>query len=220
MSETERQRKTSVSSDSLSNDDSQNKDENAVIDPEYLIKHPLQNSWTLWFFKNDARNKNWEDNQKPITTFHTVEDFWALYNHIELASKLMSGLDYSLFKEGIKPMWEDERNSRGGRWVIQLEKKFRQSCLDNYWLEVMLCLIGEAFDDHSKSVNGAVVSVRPKGDKIGIWCADQRNAEAIISIGKKIKERLKIDPKTTVGFEAHNDTKTKSGSTARNRFVV
>ena len=38
-----------------------------------------------------------------------VEDFWALYNHIELASRLAAGCDYSLFKEGIKPMWEDER---------------------------------------------------------------------------------------------------------------
>ena len=27
-----------------------------------------------------------------------MEDFWALYNHIELASKLNAGCDYSLFK--------------------------------------------------------------------------------------------------------------------------
>ncbi len=89
-------------------------------DPEMLIKHPLQvraklygeflehhqcwlllcncqNSWTLWFFKND-RNRNWEDCQRAIITFNTVEDFWGLYNHIELASRLASGCDYSLFK--------------------------------------------------------------------------------------------------------------------------
>ena len=57
----------------------------------------FQNSWTLWFFKND-KNRNWEDNQRSIITFNTVEDFWALYNHIELASKLNAGCDYSLFK--------------------------------------------------------------------------------------------------------------------------
>ncbi|CAN0553276.1 unnamed protein product, partial [Ectocarpus sp. 8 AP-2014] len=27
--------------------------ENGVADPEKIIKHPLQNAWTLWFFKND-----------------------------------------------------------------------------------------------------------------------------------------------------------------------
>ena len=49
-------------------------------------------------------------------------------------------------------MWEDERNRRGGRWVINLNKSQRATSLDKIWLEVMLCLIGEAFDDHSKYV--------------------------------------------------------------------
>ena len=50
-------------------------------------------------------------------------------------------------------MWEDERNRRGGRWVINLNKSQRAQSLDKIWLEVMLCLIGEAFDDHSKYVS-------------------------------------------------------------------
>jgi translation initiation factor 4E len=189
------------------------------IPPELIIKHPLQNSWTLWFFKND-RTRSWEENQRPITTFNTVEDFWCLYNHIELSSRLASGCDYSLFKENIKPMWEDGQNRSGGRWLINLDKKQRISCLDNFWLEVMLCLIGETFDDSSKYVNGAVVSVRNKGDKIGMWLGDSTQGPAIITVGKKVKERLGIDEKTALGFEAHQDTMKKSGSTAKNRYVV
>lgn len=34
-------------------------------------------------------------------------------------------------------MWEDARNKNGGRWLINLEKKQRNSELDNYWLEVV-----------------------------------------------------------------------------------
>merc|ERR1712142_352556 len=56
-------------------------------DPEKIIKHPLQNAWTLWFFKND-KARTWEENQRPIITVTTVEDFWSLYNHIEVASRL------------------------------------------------------------------------------------------------------------------------------------
>ena len=65
-----------------------------------IVPYKFQNSWTLWFFKPDKvdRNKKWEDCQRSIITFNTVEDFWALYNHIELASKLNAGCDYSLFK--------------------------------------------------------------------------------------------------------------------------
>ena len=42
-----------------------------------------------------------------------------------------------LLQEGIKPMWEDERNKKGGRRLINLDKKQRASCLDNFWLEVV-----------------------------------------------------------------------------------
>ena len=44
--------------------------------PDLLIKHPLQNRWALWFFKND-KSKDWAANLKLVTTFDTVEDFWA-----------------------------------------------------------------------------------------------------------------------------------------------
>jgi len=194
--------------------------EEGVVSPELMIKHPLQNSWTLWFFKND-KSKQWEENQREIITFTTVEDFWALYNHIELASRLAAGCDYSLFKEGIKPMWEDERNKKGGRWLINLDKKQRASCLDNFWLEVMLCLIGESFDGESVLVNGAVVNVRNRGDKISMWLCEAKPQEAIVKIGQTLKKRLGIDDKVVLlGFECHNDTINKTGSTAKSRYQV
>jgi hypothetical protein len=42
-------------------------------------------------------------------------------------------------------------------------------------------------------VNGAVVSIRPKGDKIGMWLGDSSASDSIINIGKKVKERLMIN---------------------------
>jgi len=190
------------------------------VSPELMIKHPLQNAWTLWFFKND-KTKQWEENQREIITFNTVEDFWALYNHIELASRLAAGCDYSLFKEGVKPMWEDDRNKKGGRWLINLDKKQRASCLDNFWLEVMLCLIGESFDGESVIVNGAVVNVRNRGDKISMWLCETKPQESIIKIGQTLKRRLGIDDKVVLlGFECHNDTINKTGSTAKSKYTV
>ena len=52
------------------------KGEIEVLDPELLIKHPLQNKWSMWFFKND-KSKSWTENLRIITNFDTVEDFWA-----------------------------------------------------------------------------------------------------------------------------------------------
>ena len=121
------------------------------LDPEKIIKHPLQNAWTLWFFKND-KTRSWEENQRPIITVNTVEDFWSLYNHIEVASRLPPGSDYSLFKEGIFPDWEDQRNSPGGRWMINMDKRQRADHLDQYWLEILFFLIGEHADQHAHQV--------------------------------------------------------------------
>ena len=58
---------------------------------------PLQAISTLNCPKND-KSRTWEENQRPIITVTTVEDFWSLYNHIETPSKLPLGSDYSLFK--------------------------------------------------------------------------------------------------------------------------
>lgn len=75
--------------------------------------------------------------QNKVTSFDTVEDFWSLYNHIKVASELKPGCDYSLFKKGIRPMWEDEGNKRGGRWIINLSKQQRRNELDAIWLDVV-----------------------------------------------------------------------------------
>ncbi|XP_077477220.1 LOW QUALITY PROTEIN: eukaryotic translation initiation factor 4eb [Stigmatopora argus] len=190
-----------------------------IVSPEAYIKHPLQNKWSLWFFKND-KAKTWQANLRLISKFDTVEDFWALYNHIQLSSNLMSGCDYSLFKDGIEPMWEDERNVRGGRWLITLNKQQRRSDLDRFWLETLLCLVGEAFDDYGDDVCGAVVNIRTKGDKIAVWTSDCQSFDAITHIGRVYKDRLGLPTKMIIGYQSHSDTATKSGSTTKNKFVV
>jgi len=187
-------------------------------DPEKIIKHPLQNAWTLWFFKND-KSRSWEENQRPIITVTTVEDFWSLYNHIEVASRLPAGCDYSLFKEGIFPDWEDVRNAPGGRWMINVDKRQRSQCLDTYWLEILFFLIGEHADQHAHQVNGAVVNVRGKGDKLAIWLADASQPDSITRIGKMIKERLEIDPDQTIGFNIHSEEKARASSAKKKWFV-
>jgi len=40
-------------------------------------------------------------------------------------------------QEGIQPMWEDERNKLGGRWLVNLDKRKRGVELDRFWLETV-----------------------------------------------------------------------------------
>ncbi|XP_004679610.1 PREDICTED: eukaryotic translation initiation factor 4E type 1B [Condylura cristata] len=181
--------------------------------------HPLLTRWALWFSKND-RTRAWRDNLHLVTKFDTVEDFWAIYNHIKLASKLSSGCDYALFKDGIEPMWEDSKNKRGGRWLVSLAKQQRHMELDRLWLETLLCLIGESFADYSQDVCGAVINIRTKGDKIAVWTREAEEQAGVLHIGRVYKDRLGLSTKTIIGYQAHADTATKSNSLAKNKFVV
>ncbi|XP_060528463.1 eukaryotic translation initiation factor 4E1-like [Cylas formicarius] len=171
---------------------------------DFSLKHPLEHRWTLWYFESD-KNLSWEESQKKITSFDTVEDFWSLYNHIKPASELKTGADYSLFKEGIRPMWEDPANKHGGRWLITFDKKQRNTNLvDRCWLAVLLCMIGETFDN-TDEICGAVVNARYRADKVGVWTAHRTNTDVVLDIGRKLKEKLPISDHAVLNYESHED---------------
>jgi len=178
-----------------------------ALSPEKLIPHPLQNSWTLWFFKND-KARTWEENQRALLTVRSVEEFWSMHHHLALASRLPPGADYSLFKEGIFPDWEDERNSGGGRWLVGVDRPQRDT-IDRHWLEVCMLLIGEQAGEHAHHVTGAAVNLRTKGDKLAVWLADSAAAEAVVRVGRLVKARLGLQDNQTIVFSVHKQERSK-----------
>merc|ERR1712226_308885 len=180
-----------------------------------IRKHPLGSSWTFWFYKND-RNQTWEQSQQKVLTVSTVEDFWGMNHHLVAASALSPGSDYALFKEGIFPDWEDRRNAPGGRWIITTDKRRRQVCLDGYWLDVLLLLIGEnKGKEVAEQMNGAAIQVRGKTDKLAVWLADCQDLQFVESIGVMVKETLKIPKDNSIKFSIHQEEKAKINDPTR-----
>ena len=125
-------------------------DENEEIN--YEDTHPLERPWTMWFMNGDTKNKNkaiidngseWNQGLIELYTFDTVEDFWAVYNHIQLPAKLRLKNDYMVFRSGVRPEWEDTTNRGGGMWKLILPSKMRSTDLDRMWLETLLSMIGK-----------------------------------------------------------------------------
>ncbi|XP_017128862.2 eukaryotic translation initiation factor 4E1-like, partial [Drosophila elegans] len=166
-----------------------------------IKKHKLQNTWTLWLLNVDLA-KSWEDNLNKIGSFSSVEAFWRLYYRIEPPSKLKLGSDYSLFKENISPMWEDPSNVQGVRWLIIVNRNSHDET-DHMWLDVLLCLIGEACH-HCDQICGAVVRIRRKVHKISIWTNDAKDEEAILEIGCKLREVVRLGNNTSLQYRVHN----------------
>ncbi|XP_050342958.1 eukaryotic translation initiation factor 4E1-like [Nymphalis io] len=164
------------------------------------IKHPLHNSWSFWMYTN--KNKVWEENLVKLTTFDTVEDYWSLYHHMKCPTELEQGQEYAVFKNDIRPMWEDQANRSGGRWIINFEGR-QNLDIDALWLYVVLLLIGENFQN-SYVICGTVVSIRQKS-KIGIWISDSKNKKAVVEIGRKLKDNLGL--KGRINFHEHNSNK-------------
>uniref|UniRef100_A0A8C6W660 Eukaryotic translation initiation factor 4E type 1B n=1 Tax=Nannospalax galili TaxID=1026970 RepID=A0A8C6W660_NANGA len=104
-------------------------------------------------------------------------------------------------------MWEDNRNKRGGRWLVSLAKQQRHIELDRLWLET----------EYNREVCGAVVNIRTKGDKIAVWTSEAENQAGVLHIGHVYKERLGLSSKTIIGYQAHADTAAKSNSLAKNK---
>lgn len=103
-----------------------------------------------------------------IASCDTVEDFWTVYRHLKYPSALNPVSDYHLFKKGIRPIWEDDENRKGGKWIVRLKK----GVADRYWENLMLALIGDQFGEAGEEICGAVLSVRNGEDIISIWCAN------------------------------------------------
>ncbi|XP_065209787.1 eukaryotic translation initiation factor 4E-like [Planococcus citri] len=183
------------------------------------VSHPLEHEWTLWYYDNN-KNKDWLENLHEVYTFSTVEDFWCLFNHIKPVTSLSAGNDYSLFKKGIRPMWEDDHNKKGGRWLLNMDGRMNRNDLHDLWLNLLLFMIGESFDEFSDEICGAFVNVR-KLDKISLWTANADKRNEILEIGKKLKfECLRLPQEMKVIYETHLDSQNKTGSRAKYLHVV
>ena len=119
----------------------------------------------MWYRPPTSKYSDYEKSTIALASFSTVESFWALYAHLKRPSALPSVSDYHIFKKGIRPVWEDEENKRGGKWIIRLKK----GVADRYWEDLLLGVVGDQFAEAGEEVCGAVLSVRSGEDVLSVW---------------------------------------------------
>eukprot|EP00998_Keelungia_sp_KM082_P007856 NODE_4041_length_823_cov_46.919540_g4018_i0.p1 GENE.NODE_4041_length_823_cov_46.919540_g4018_i0~~NODE_4041_length_823_cov_46.919540_g4018_i0.p1 ORF type:complete len:230 (-),score=37.52 NODE_4041_length_823_cov_46.919540_g4018_i0:133-759(-) len=184
-------------------------------------KHPLESTWVIWYDSRKLHQQggpNWFENLQVVAQFNAVEDFWSTYNHVKRPNDLEYGSNYHMFKAGIKPMWEDDQNRAGGKWVITLTLKEEQQRLDDLWELLVLSMIGEYLDDGvgGDQICGAVMSRRKNGPKLSIWTREKDNEEALLGIGKRLRQILRLHDKTQLEYQSHQDA-LQSGSSYQNK---
>ncbi|KAL7124145.1 hypothetical protein ABFS83_14G028500 [Erythranthe nasuta] len=179
------------------------------------VPHKLQRKWTFWY-DNLSKSKQgaaWGSSMRKAYTFDTVEEFWCLYDQIFRPSKFPTNADFHLFRAGVEPKWEDPECANGGKWAVNCSKNVN---MDNMWLETLMALIGEQFDE-ADEICGVVASLRQRQDKISLWTKTAANEAVQMGVGRKWKEIIDVTDKIYYSF--HDDSKSQKGG-SKGRYGV
>lgn len=180
-------------------------------------EHPLQYNYTFWYSRRTPSrpaNTNYEQNIRQIGTVASVEQFWKFYSHLVRPGDLTGHSDFHLFKEGIKPMWEDEANRSGGKWIIRL----RKGLASRFWENIILAMLGEQFMV-GEEVCGVVVSIRFQEDILSIWNKTASDQVTTSRIRDTLRRVLNLPPNTIMEYKTHNDS-LKDNSSFRNTKIA
>lgn len=161
---------------------------------------PLKHAWVIHYRPPTGKNSDYEKSMKPLCRIDTAQAFWAVYAHLKRPSALPTVSDYHFFKDGIRPVWEDDENKHGGKWIMRLKK----GVADRYWEELLLAMIGDQFAEASEEVCGAVVSVRSGEDVFSIWTKNDGGRN--VKIRETIKRVLALPADTNLQWRSHDES--------------
>ena len=191
-------------------------------------EHSLSYPWTFTYFKKVAI-KSYEENTYTLGTTSTVEDFWRLYVHLRRpVDERPTVCDYHVFREGIRPMWEDEANVNGGKWIVRLKKGLAA----RYWEEAvraktlrrssepppprsalpvptsapqLLAVLGGQFRVGDE-ICGCVLSVRYQEDILSVWNRSADSRKVCMQIRDTMRSVMGLPLEATMEYKKHTDS--------------
>ena len=130
--------------------------------------HTLNRNWTLW--AHLPHNTDWEEKSyKEIYTFSNLESVISLSRI--LPDKLIKNCMLFLMREGIKPMWEDKENRKGGCFSYKVSNKIVISS----WKQLVYRLVGENLLNNINNIpkiNGITISPKRNFCIVKLWFRD------------------------------------------------
>jgi len=181
-----------------------------------MADYQLKSKWNFYYLKSDP-TLPWDERVQHVASFSTVKEFWSVYLHLKLPNFLPQGADYMVFRDGIKPEWQDENNKEGGRWLMEIDRFYRNEQLNNKWLETLLAVIGEQLEDNPTSeseseICGAIVQSRKKVDRVVIWTRHAENYDMVRNIGLKYRDKLAPRREQRLKYQSHESSQNRSSS--------
>lgn len=186
---------------------------------------PLVHAWDFWHDRQDRTNSsssssappptagkpNYEDRLKHLASITDVKTFWSVFNNFDVVSLPLRD-SVHLFHRGVKPLWEDPRNERGGCWTFRVPKEKASA----FWEHVCLLAIGEKLQAAVESdrvmfrddICGVSLSVRFTSILISIWNRDAGHDEGVKKILETVLGSLKpelVPRENSYYYKPHNE---------------
>uniref|UniRef100_A0A1I7T5L5 eIF-4F 25 kDa subunit n=1 Tax=Caenorhabditis tropicalis TaxID=1561998 RepID=A0A1I7T5L5_9PELO len=165
--------------------------------------HPIQYSYTFSFFVRPTGKfdpEEYANYVQPVGIMKSVEQFWNIMVHFKKPTDMCDKADIHFFKTGIKPVWEDPANCKGGKWIIRLKKGLST----RIWENLLMAIIGEQFLVGDE-LCGAVCSIRNQEDIISLWNRNADDTPITNRIRETLRSVLELPQNTVLEYKRHDD---------------
>lgn len=118
----------------------------SIPDAEALF---FETPW-VWYGHFPSGSTNYGTSYIELGTFSTIAEFWRLFNNFPSIDLVHDGVvrmngqaivAYSLFRDGVRPEWEDPRNIQGSEWGCR--ETLNKEHFAQLWRDYILGAIGE-----------------------------------------------------------------------------
>jgi len=191
-------------------------------DTEELLKKdlPLAYTWAVWEqLQSNAKSAQYSDATKKVAECSTVQSFWELYwKTVPQPSELLENkrmvretpdgqqvIDaIMIFRENVRPEWEDATNASGGHFQFQLKPSIGGGQLDEYWNNLVLGMIGATIEPASM-ITGIRLVDKLSGPRaanvirLELWFTNYDDKQAVDALRQSVEKCMATRLDGTVG---------------------
>jgi len=176
---------------------------------------PLRSKWTLWLQGGGTYTLH------KVITFGTAQEFWSVWNGLPQPSELLDNKKFSkvekngpdmpvdglmIFRENIKPEWEDQANAKGGHLTIPVKISFGGPQIDEWWNNLILGVVGETMDCCHRITGVRLLdkivtkSKEPPQIRLEVWYHSNTHYDEVDRIKRSLEACLHTALDGTVGL--------------------
>lgn len=172
--------------------------------------------WTVWFDEtgdqNSHANKENADGNSPSQhdflermvkagTCGTYESFRNIWRQLcDGCGEPPVNTNVRIFRDGLKPLWEDPANVDGGKFVICIGAK--DGGIEKFLAMVSALMANDLSD--KEQLNGAVLSSRAWGHTLSLWHASAKPGDRVAQMLES-ELRALVD-EVSISFHQHRKT--------------